>query len=95
MGHLVGAITQARLDEQRGVVQNEKRQGENEPYGRGGNSSSPQLYPAGSPLLVEVIGSMEDLNAAKLEDVKEWFRTYYGAGERGGRGGRRCQTPTT
>ena len=80
MGHLVGAITQARLDEQRGVVQNEKRQNENEPYGRVWEFLNPRLYPPHHPYSWSVVGSMEDLGAAKLEDVKEWFRTYYGAG---------------
>ncbi len=78
MGHLLGAISQERLDEQRGVVQNEKRQGENEPYGKVFSVATPNLYPAGHPYSWEVIGSMEDLNAASLEDVREWFRTYYG-----------------
>ncbi|MGE5125608.1 MAG: M16 family metallopeptidase [Betaproteobacteria bacterium] len=78
MGHLLGAITQAKLDEQRGVVQNEKRQGENEPYGRVEELIQTAVYPKGHPYSWTVIGSMEDLNAAKLDDVKEWFRTYYG-----------------
>jgi zinc protease len=79
MGHLLGAVSQARLDEQRGVVKNEKRQGENEPYGRVWDVMTPSLYPKGHPYSWTVIGSMEDLDAASLEDVKEWFRTYYGA----------------
>jgi zinc protease len=79
MGHLLGAVTQARLDEQRGVVKNEKRQGENEPYGRVWDVMTPSIYPKGHPYSWTVIGSMEDLDAAKLEDVKEWFKTYYGA----------------
>ncbi|MBE0592031.1 MAG: insulinase family protein [Gemmatimonadales bacterium] len=78
MGHLVGAITQAKLDEQRGVVQNEKRQGENEPYGKVWNEISDNTYPKGHPYSWSVIGSMEDLGAASLDDVKEWFQTYYG-----------------
>ena len=78
MGHLVGAIDQAKLDEQRGVVQNEKRQGENEPYGKVWNNISENTYPSGHPYSWDVIGSMDDLNAASLDDVKEWFRTYYG-----------------
>lgn len=79
MGHLLGAIDQARLDEQRGVVQNEKREGENEPYGKVWDFLTPRLYPANHPYSWTVIGSMDDLNAAKLDDVKEWFHTYYGA----------------
>jgi zinc protease len=78
MGHLAGAISQAKLDEQRGVVQNEKREGENAPYGRVWDFLTPKLYPSGHPYSWTVIGSMEDLDAAKLEDVKEWFGTYYG-----------------
>ncbi|MBI2418159.1 MAG: insulinase family protein, partial [Ignavibacteriales bacterium] len=78
MGHLLKAVTQAKLDEQRGVVQNEKRQGENEPYSLAYELISKNTYPAGHPYSWTVIGSMEDLNAAKLEDVHEWFKTYYG-----------------
>jgi zinc protease len=79
MGHLLGAIDQKVLDEQRGVVQNEKRQRQNQPYGKVGEIITQSTWPAGHPYSWETIGSMEDLNAASLEDVKEWFRTYYGA----------------
>ncbi|MGZ8392004.1 MAG: M16 family metallopeptidase [Gemmatimonadales bacterium] len=79
MGHLTGAISQPKLDEQRGVVQNEKRQGENEPYGKVWDYLTPKLYPPNHPYSWTTIGSMEDLEAAKLDDVKDWFRTYYGA----------------
>jgi zinc protease len=79
MGHLTGAISQPKLDEQRGVVQNEKRQGENEPYGKVWDFLTPRLYPPNHPYSWTTIGAMEDLDAAKLDDVKEWFRTYYGA----------------
>jgi zinc protease len=78
MGHLLGAIDQARLDEQRGVVQNEKRQGENQPYGVTRQILSECTYPAGHPYSWTTIGSMEDLGAASLEDAREWFRKYYG-----------------
>jgi len=78
MGHLVKAIDQARLDEQRGVVQNEKRQGENEPYAVSEELITKACFPAGHPYSWTVIGSMADLDAAKLDDVKEWFKTYYG-----------------
>jgi zinc protease len=71
-------IDSARLNEQRGVVQNEKRQGENEPYGRAGITIAENTFPKGHPYSWSVIGSMEDLNAASLTDVKEWFKTYYG-----------------
>ena len=79
MGHLLGAITQAKLDEQRGVVQNEKRQGENEPYGRVDLAMVEATFPKGHPYSWSVIGSMEDLSAASLDDVKGWFASYYGA----------------
>lgn len=79
MGHLLGAIDTAKLDEQRGVVQNEKRQGENQPYGRVFNTIFENTYPAGHPYSWPVIGYMEDLDAAALEDVHEWFSDYYGA----------------
>ena len=79
MGHLLGAIDQAKLDEQRGVVQNEKRQGENQPYGIVRELIPPATYPANHPYSWTVIGSMDDLNAADLEDVQNWFKQYYGA----------------
>lgn len=79
MGHLLGAIDQAKLDEQRGVVQNEKRQGENQPYGKQWDYLTKAMYPKGHPYSWTVIGEMEDLNAASLEDVQEWFKSYYGA----------------
>jgi len=76
MGHFLGAIDQARLDVQRGVVQNEKRQGENEPYGVTEELIVKGTAPPGHPYSWTVIGSMEDLNAASLEDVRQWFKTY-------------------
>jgi predicted Zn-dependent peptidase len=79
MGHLLGVVTQERLDEQRGVVQNEKRQGENRPQGKLWETVLSGSFPVGHPYHWLPIGSMEDLNAASLDDVKEWFRTYYGA----------------
>ncbi|WP_420322676.1 M16 family metallopeptidase [Flagellimonas sp.] len=79
MGHLLGAVDQERLDEQRGVVQNEKRQGENQPYGMQWDYLTKAMYPKGHPYSWTVIGEMEDLNAASLEDVQEWFKSYYGA----------------
>lgn len=78
MGHLLGAIDQEVLDEQRGVVQNEKRQGENNPYGKQWDLITKAMFPKGHPYSWTVIGEMEDLNAASLEDVHEWFKTYYG-----------------
>ncbi len=79
MGHLLGAIDQAKLDEQRGVVQNEKRQYENQPYSMNHELITKNTFPEGHPYSWTVIGSMEDLDAASLEDVHEWFKAYYGA----------------
>ena len=79
MTHLLGAIDQDKLDEQRGVVQNEKRQGDNQPYGMIEYSQLRALFPEGHPYAHSTIGSMADLDAASLEDVQEWFRQYYGA----------------
>ena len=78
MGYMVGAIDLKTLDLQRGVVQNEKRQDENEPYGMVEETEQEDTYPAGHPYSWSPIGSMADLNAASLNDVKEWFQTYYG-----------------
>jgi len=79
MGHLLGALTQEKLDEQRGVVQNEKRQGDNQPYGMMEYSQLEGLLPAGHPYRHSTIGSMEDLEAASLDTAKQWFKDYYGA----------------
>ena len=79
MGHLLGAIDQAKLDEQRDVVKNEKRQGENQPYGKVFATILENVYPEGHPYSWSVIGSMQDLDAASLDDVHEWFKTKYGA----------------
>ncbi|MGV3729666.1 MAG: M16 family metallopeptidase [Sphingopyxis sp.] len=79
MGHLLGAITQAKLDEQRGVVQNEKRQRESQPYSGMDDITARALFPVGHPYHHSIIGSMDDLNAASLTDVKDWFGQYYGA----------------
>jgi zinc protease len=78
MGHLLGSFDAKTLETQRGVVQNEKRQGENQPYGMVDQLITASTWPAGHPYSWTVIGSMDDLNAASLDDVKEWFRTYYG-----------------
>ena len=78
MGHLLGVLDQKKLDLQRGVVQNEKRQGENQPYGVTDELITENTYPAGHPYSWTVIGSMKDLDAASLSDVQEWFKTYYG-----------------
>ena len=78
MGHLLPAITQAKLDEQRGVVKNEKRQRESQPYGKVDELVTQAMYPAGHPYSWTTIGSMEDLDRASLADVQDWFRQYYG-----------------
>ena len=78
MGHLLGAVTQEKLDNQRGVVQNEKREGDNQPYGRVNYALYEGLFPSEHPYHHSTIGSMEDLDAASLEDVHQWFRDYYG-----------------
>jgi len=78
MGHLLGVVTEEKLNEQRGVVQNEKRQGENQPFGRVFLQAGKATFPHGHPYSWSTIGSMADLNAASLEDVQEWFKTYYG-----------------
>ena len=78
MGHLLGVVNEEKLNEQRGVVQNEKRQGENQPYGRVFLQAGKATFPQGHPYSWSTIGSMADLNAASLEDVQEWFKTYYG-----------------
>ncbi len=78
MGHLLGGVTQAKLDNQRGVVQNEKRMGENEPGGLVEYAELAALLPPGHPYSHSTIGSMSDLNAATLDTVKDWFRSHYG-----------------
>ncbi len=78
MGHLLGVLDQKKLDLQRGVVQNEKRQGENQPYGVTEELLAENTYPVGHPYSWTVIGSMKDLDEASLSDVQEWFKTYYG-----------------
>jgi zinc protease len=78
MGHLLGVLDQKKLDLQRGVVQNEKRQDENQPYGVVEELAVENTYPAGHPYSWTVIGKMKDLDAASMSDVQEWFKTYYG-----------------
>ena len=71
-------LSKEMLERERGVVQNEKRQGENQPLGKAYRSLSSKLYPAQHPYSWSTIGSMDDLNAATPEDIKEWYQTYYG-----------------
>jgi zinc protease len=78
MGALLPAVNQAKLDEQRGVVKNEKRQREGQPYAKVDELLTQNLYPAGHPYSWTTIGSMTDLDAASLDDVRQWFRHFYG-----------------
>jgi zinc protease len=78
MGYLLGAVTQDKLDKQRGVVQNEKRQGDNQPYALAEYAISEELLPVGHPYRHATIGSMADLDAASLTDVHQWFKDHYG-----------------
>lgn len=78
MANLLGAVTQEVLDEQRGVVQNEKRQGEARPYAKMYDKIRAGVYPTDHPYRHSIIGSMDDLNSASIEDVRDWFKTYYG-----------------
>jgi zinc protease len=78
MGHLLDALDLAKLNAQRDIVKNERRQGvDNQPYGRAGEILAHATYPATHPYSWDVIGSMEDLSAASEEDVKNFFRLYY------------------
>ncbi|HEY0052762.1 MAG TPA: pitrilysin family protein [Caulobacteraceae bacterium] len=78
MGYILAALSQERLDAQRGIVQNEKRQGDNQPYGLTFYAMLEALFPEGHPYRHSTIGSMADLDAASLEDVRQWFRDNYG-----------------
>jgi predicted Zn-dependent peptidase len=78
MGHLLGAVTQEKLDNQRGVVQNEKRQGDNKPFGLVEYARTSTVFPGDHPYGHDTIGSMADLDGASLDDVRGWFREHYG-----------------
>ncbi len=78
MGYLLGAVTQEKLDNQIGVVQNEKRQGDNRPGGLVDYEVLANLFPDGHPYQHDTIGSMADLDSASLKDVKQWFIDKYG-----------------
>jgi zinc protease len=78
MGFLLDSLDLAKLNAQRDIVKNERRQGiDNQPYGRAGEILTHATYPAGHPYSWEVIGSMADLSAASEEDVKSFFRLHY------------------
>jgi zinc protease len=78
MGTLTQTLTQEKLDNQREVVKNERRQSyDNQPYGTSDEKIEEAIFPAGHPYQHDVIGSMADLSAASLEDVKTFFNTYY------------------
>jgi zinc protease len=78
MGNLLAAMTQEKLDNQRDVVKNERRfRVDNVPYGNMGERIGELMYPEGHPYHHSVIGSMSDLSAASLDDVKGFFRQYY------------------
>ena len=77
MGFLVPAMTEERLANQKGVVQNEKREGENEPYAVADELMTKLLFPPDHPYSHTVIGSMDDLSAATKQDVADFFALYY------------------
>jgi zinc protease len=78
MGTLLETLTLEKLDNQREVVKNERRERiDNQPYGSWQGKMLTYVYPAGHPYHHDVIGSMEDLSAATLDDVRQFFRTYY------------------
>jgi len=78
MGYLLGSVDSSRLEEQRGVVENEKRQDENQPYAIAAELTAKSTFPSGHPYSWTVIGEKKDLDSASLDDVKEWFKSYYG-----------------
>ena len=78
MGYLLGAVNQDKLDKQRGVVENEKRQDDNQPYGLVQYHTADALLPIGHPYRHTTIGSMADLDAATLDTVRNWFIDHYG-----------------
>jgi zinc protease len=81
MGYLLPALTEAKFDNQRDVVLNERRQNyENRPYGFAGMALVSELYPETHPYHWLTIGAAEDLRAAHLDDVRAFFQTYYHAG---------------
>ena len=78
MGYLLGAVTQENLTNQIGVVQNEKRQGDTQPYGLVEYAQIKGMVPEGHPYGHSTIGSMADLEASTMDTVRDWFRQHYG-----------------
>lgn len=78
MGYLLGAVSEEKLRNQISVVQNEKRQGDNEPFGLVEYAELETLFPEGHPYRHSSIGSMADLDASTLPQVQQWFRDRYG-----------------
>lgn len=78
MGTLLETLNKAKLDNQREVVKNERRQSvDNQPYGTWLEKTGQYVFPEGHPYHHSIIGSMEDLSAASVDDVKKFFKTYY------------------
>lgn len=77
MGHFAGTITQAQLDVDRGVVKNEKRQKEGQPYGRVETPILEAVFPPGHPYRWSPLGTVRDLESASVADVTAWHRTHY------------------
>ncbi len=81
LGYMINTVTEAALEREKQVVKNEKRQrNDNTPYGHTDEVIRKNLYPEGHPYSWTVIGSLPDLQAATLDDVKEFYEQYYGAG---------------
>ena len=80
MGYMINTVTEAALEREKQVVKNEKRQRvDNAPYGHTGYVTRQSLYPEGHPYSWSVIGSLEDLQNATLDDVKAFYERWYGA----------------
>src|SRR5690348_7504496 len=78
MGYLLGTLAREKLANQRDVVRNERRQSvENAPYGLVEEAMYHQLFPKDHPYFADVIGSHQDIEAARLDDVRQFFRQYY------------------
>lgn len=77
MGYFINTVTQGGLEREIDVVSNEKRQGENRPYGLASDLIFKNTFPAGHPYSWTVIGEIPDLRSATIEDVKEFYNTYY------------------